>query len=104
MQIHVSMAAKFFMGSEGTYPDTRYHYSVDANYRSRVNRIIVLALMYRFFCVENTQYDRWKRVEASLSHDAILDLINSQVFRSILSHEEAKFFLENNKLFKEYLG
>ncbi len=104
MQIHMSMTAKFYQGAEGAYPNTRYEFKIDENYRRKVNRIIMLACLYRYLRVENTQYDRWKRLEASLSHDDIINLINSQVFRSILSHEEVKFFLENHQLFNEYLG
>ncbi len=81
----------------------RYEQNLNTMFSNRTNRIIGLAILYKFLTNEVTQIDNWGRVNKILTHSEFKKLIQGQEFRDIISFEDLNFFLKNEAKFKEYL-
>ncbi len=81
----------------------RYDYHLDAMFQSRTNRILALALMYKFLTSEPAGYDKWGRLNEILTHNDVKKLFQSKFYREYLSFEDVNFFLKNESLYKKYL-
>ncbi|MFW6016533.1 MAG: hypothetical protein ACOCRK_08845 [bacterium] len=91
---------------KGFPQNDRYRYINELNllFNNRANRLIALAMIYHYLKIENTQYDKWGRVEKSYTHAEIVALFQSNSFREIISYEDMTFFLKNQHIFEKYLG
>lgn len=83
--------------------NTRYDYHLDAMFQSRTNRILALALIYKFLSSEPTGYDKWGRLNEILTHGEVKKLFQTKFYREYLSFEDVNFFLKNESLYKKYL-
>jgi len=81
----------------------RYNQHLDEMFSNKTNRILGLAMIYKFLTTEITQFDKWGRVNKILSHQEVKNLLQSKLFRDFISYEDMNFFLQNEKLFKEHL-
>ncbi len=81
----------------------RYEYRFDTIFSNKTNRILGLAIMYKFLTTEITQLDKWGRVQKVLSHQELKALFQSKEIREILSFEDINFFLKNENFFKDDL-
>lgn len=82
----------------------RYDYQLDLMFTNRTNRIIALAILYRYLRNEVTQFDKWGRVDNILTHQEIKQLIKSKSMRKFIAYEDMNFFLSNEAVFKETLS
>jgi hypothetical protein len=85
------------------YKSDRYDYNIDSLYKNRANKILSLAILYKFLKSEITQFDKWGQVTETLSHDEITELLVSPEFRGFLSYEMVNFYLDNQELFDKHL-
>ncbi len=82
----------------------RYQYHINTLSNNKADQIILLCYMYIYFRTEPTQFDKWGRVERTLSHEEIKTLFTSNAFRDIISFSDMTFFIDNEELFKKYFS
>lgn len=88
---------------EDTYKDTRYIYNIDKLFTNRLDKILGLAILYKYLKTEVTQYDRFGHINRVLSHDEISEMFLSKEFREFISFEQVNFYKDNEELFEKYL-
>jgi len=86
-----------------SYDETRYVYDINKLFNNRINKLLALAVLYKYLKSEITQFDKWGQISKTLSHEEITELFLSPEFREFISFEQVNFYLDNQELFKEYL-
>ena len=85
------------------YKETRYQYSIDEIFNDRIDKLLSLAILYKFLKSEYTQHDKWGTVSKTFTHSEITELFQSKEYREFLSYELVNFYLDNEELFNTYL-
>ena len=85
------------------YVENRYEYNLSVLFENRIDKLLSLAILYKFLKTEVTQLDKWGQVDRVLTHDEITEMFVSKEFREFLSFEQVNFYLDNQELFKEFL-
>ena len=85
------------------YTDTRYEYNLNKLFKDRIDKMLSLAILYKYLKTEITQFDKWGNVQRKLTHQEIVELFQSKEFREFISYEQVNFFLDNQELFDLYL-
>ena len=88
---------------EEKYEENRYIYDINTLFNNRINKLLGLAMLYKFLKSEITQFDKWGQISKKLDHDEITELFLSPEFRDFISFEQVNFYLDNQELFKEFL-
>ncbi len=88
---------------ENKYTNNRYDYNLDHLLRDSSDKLLYLAILYRFLKREVTRFDKWGKISDTLSHEEITELFKSSVFREFITYEQLNFYLDNEKLFRDYL-
>jgi hypothetical protein len=78
----------------------RYEFQINNLLSNRTNKVILLVYIYKFLKTEKSQKDKWGRLERYLSHEEIVEIIESKKFREFISYEDVTFFLSNQDLFE----
>lgn len=94
--------ATLFKGDK-KFEENRYEYSLQKLFSNKIDKLLALAILYRYLKTEVTQYDRWGKVARILNHEEITELLVSKEFREFISFEQVNFFLDNQELFEKYL-
>lgn len=94
--------ATLFKPSEN-YHDKRYKYHLDELFTDRIDKLLALAIIYKYLKTEITQFDKWGNVKRILNHEEITELITSKDFREFISYEQVNFYLDNQELFEKHL-
>lgn len=94
--------ATLFKPAEPYHPN-RYEFSLDELLPDRIDKLLSLAILYRFLRREVTQFDKWGNIKDTLSHDDITELFKSADFREFISYEQVNFYLDNEALFRDNL-
>ena len=71
--------------------------------RDRIDKMLSLAILYKYLKTEITQFDKWGNVQRKLTHQEIVELFQSKEFREFISYEQVNFFLDNEELFDLHL-
>ena len=85
------------------FSENRYEYNLDKLYSDRIDKLLSLAMLYKFLKTEITQIDRWGNVKRVLTHKEITEMFISKEFREFITYEQVNFYLDNEDLFEEYL-
>ena len=85
------------------YDNIRYEYNIEKLFSNRIDRLLVLAVLYKFLKTEITQKDKWGQVKRKLTHEEITELFVSKEFREFISFEQVNFYLDNQELFEKHL-
>ena len=85
------------------YTDTRYEYNLNKLFKDRIDKMLSLAILYKYLKTEITQFDKWGNVQRKLTHQEIVELFQSKEFREFISYEQVNFFLDNEELFDLHL-
>jgi hypothetical protein len=88
---------------ENKYTNKRYDYNLDRLLRDSSDKLLFLAILYRFLKREVTRFDKWGKISETLSHDEITNLFKSSVFREFITYEQLNFYLDNEELFRDNL-
>jgi len=91
-----------FKASE-EYNNNRYEYSLDKLFPNKIDKLLSLAILYKFLKTETTQYDKWGKIELALTHKEITKRFTSKEFREFISFEQVNFYLDNQELFDKHL-
>lgn len=91
-----------FIG-DGKYNVSRYEYSLEELFDDRTDKILALAIIYKFIKTELSQKDKWGMISKALTHDEITELFTSKEFREFITYEQVNFYLDNEELFDKYL-
>lgn len=89
--------------SDKQFQDTRYEYSLEKLFNNKIDKLLSLAILYKYLKTEVTQYDRWGKVARVLTHEEITELLVSKEFREFISFEQVNFYLDNKELFEMHL-
>ncbi len=85
------------------YEENRYNYNLDELLHDRIDKLLSLAILYRYLKTEVTQFDKWGNIKDTLTHEQITELFLSKEFREFISYEQVNFYLDNEDLFREHL-
>lgn len=85
------------------YETNRYNYSLNELLHDRIDKLLSLAILYRYLKTEVTQFDKWGNIKDTLTHEEITEMFVSKDFREFISYEQVNFFLDNEELFEKYL-
>lgn len=88
---------------EEMFNENRYEYNINKLFRNRINKLLSLAILYKYLKSEITQFDKWGQISKKLTHNEITELFLSAEFRDFISFEQMNFYLDNQELFKKYL-
>lgn len=101
----VSMLFDFstLFNKDKEYDDLRYEYNLDELFPNRVDKLLSLAILYKFLKTEITQFDKWGQIDRVLTHEEITEMFISVEFREFISFEQVNFFLDNQELFEKHL-
>ena len=88
---------------DSNFNEKRYEYNLDKLFSNKIDKLLSLAILYKFLKTEITQYDKWGKIERVLTHEEITELFVSKEFREFISFEQVNFYLDNQELFDEYL-
>lgn len=94
--------ATLFKGDK-KYDAERYEYSIDKLFNNKIDKLLSLAILYKYLKTEVTQYDKWGKISRILTHDEITMYLVSKEFREFISFEQVNFYLDNQELFDEFL-
>jgi len=83
--------------------EDRYTFNIDTWFENRSDKLLALAMLYRYLRAEPTQLDKWGRIANTMSHEAIVDLFQIKAFRQFITFEDMRFFLNNASLFEKTL-
>ena len=89
--------------NENSYSENRYAYDINKLFNNRINKLLSLAILYKYLKSEITQFDKWGQISKTLTHNEITELFSSPGFRDFISFEQVNFYLDNQELFKKYL-
>lgn len=92
-----------FIEQKVDYKDDRYEYSIEELFSTKTNKMLALAILYKFLRTEVTQFDKWGNIGKILTHEEISELFVSKEFREFISFEQVNFYLDNQELFEKYL-
>lgn len=85
------------------YSEKRYIYHIDKLFENRLDKILALAILYKYLKTEITQYDRFGHINRVLVHDEITEMFLSKEFREFIGFEQVNFYKDNEELFDKYL-
>ena len=85
------------------FDSNRYEYNLDKLYDDKIDKLLSLAILYKFLRTETTQFDKWGSVKRVLTHKEITEMFVSKEFREFITYEQVNFYLDNEDLFEEYL-
>lgn len=85
------------------YETNRYNYSLDDLLHDRIDKLLSLAILYRYLKTEVTKFDKWGNIKDTLTHEEITEMFASKEFREFISYEQVNFFIDNEDLFQRYL-
>lgn len=85
------------------YNETRYVYHLDELFDDRIDKLLSLAIIYKYLKTELTQADKWGMISRPLTHEEITKLFISKEFREFISYEQVNFYLDNEELFERHL-
>jgi len=85
------------------YNENRYNYNLDSLLHDRIDKLLSLAILYRYLKTEVTKFDKWGNIKDSLTHEEITEMFVSKEFREFISYEQVNFFIDNEDLFQQYL-
>lgn len=88
---------------DDSYSENRYIYDINKLFDNRINKLLSLAILYKYLKSEITQFDKWGQISKTLTHEEITELFSSPEFRDFMSFEQVNFYLDNQELFKKYL-
>lgn len=88
---------------DNKFDEKRYEYSLDKLFSNKIDKLLSLAILYKYLKTEITQYDKWGKIERVLTHAEITELFVSKEFREFISFEQVNFYLDNQELFEEFL-
>ena len=88
---------------DSDYDEKRYEYSLEKLFPNKIDKLLSLAILYKYLKTEITQYDKWGKIERILTHEEITNLFVSKEFREFISFEQVNFYLDNQELFDKYL-
>jgi len=86
-----------------SYDENRYVYDINKLFKNRINKLLALAILYKYLKSEITQFDKWGQISKTLNHEEIKELFLSPEFRDFISFEQVNFYLDNQELFKKHL-
>ncbi len=89
--------------SDNLYDDNRYNYNLDELFPDRIDKLLSLAILYKYLKTELTQMDKWGMISKALTHQEITKLFISKEFREFITYEQVNFYLDNEDLFETYL-
>ena len=92
-----------FIDQKADFKSDRYEYSIDELFSTKTNKMLALAILYKFLRTEVTQFDKWGNIGKILTHEEISELFVSKEFREFISFEQVNFYLDNQELFEKYL-
>lgn len=90
--------------SNRSFDVKRYEYNIDNLVDNKIDKLLGLAILYKYLRTEATQYDKWGKITKVFTHKEITELFISKDFREFISFEQSNFYLDNQELFKEYLS
>jgi hypothetical protein len=85
------------------YEENRYEYNLDKLFHDRIDKLLSLAMLYKFLKTEITQLDKWGNVKRVLTHKEITEMFISKEFREFITYEQVNFYLDNEDLFEQFL-
>lgn len=85
------------------YTKERYQYNLEDLFDEHSDKILSLAIIYKFIKTELSQKDKWGMISKALTHDEITELFTSKEFREFITYEQVNFYLDNEELFDKYL-
>ena len=85
------------------FQENRYEYNLDNLFTDRIDKLLSLAILYKFLKTEITQFDKWGNVKRILTHQEITEMFVSKEFREFISYEQVNFYLDNEELFEKHL-
>ncbi len=85
------------------FTENRYVYNIDKLFNNRIDKLLALAMIYKYLKTEITQFDKWGNVKRILTHEDITEMFVSKEFREFISYEQVNFYLDNEQLFKDFL-
>ena len=88
---------------DSEYSENRYLYNIDKLFTDRIDKLLALAILYKYLKTEITQFDKWHNVKRILTHEEITEMFVSKEFREFITYEQVNFYLDNEQLFKEFL-
>jgi hypothetical protein len=89
--------------SEKKYKDNRYLYNLDELFPDKIDKLLSLAILYKYLKTELTQMDKWGMISKALTHQEITKMFISKEFREFITYEQVNFYLDNEDLFETYL-
>ncbi len=92
-----------FIDQEEVFNSSRYLYSIDDLFTTKTNKMLALAILYKYLRTEVTQFDKWGNIGKILTHEEITELFVSKEFREFISFEQVNFYLDNQELFEKFL-
>ncbi len=81
----------------------RYEYNLNKLFDDKIDKLLSLAMLYKYLRTEVTQFDKWGNVKRVLKHKEITELFVSKEFREFITYEQVNFFLDSEELFEKYL-
>lgn len=91
----------FYEGSQ--FDEVRYEYNLDRLFEDRIDKLLSLAMLYKYLKTEVTQLDKWGYIKRVLTHKEITEMFVSKEFREFITYEQVNFYLDNEDLFEKYL-
>ncbi|MCF7926500.1 MAG: hypothetical protein K9L74_02895 [Candidatus Izimaplasma sp.] len=85
------------------FDEYRYSYNINEIFDDKVDKLLSLAILYKYLKTEITQLDKFGFVKRKLDHSEISEMFESNLFREFISYEQLNFFKDNQELFDEYL-
>ena len=85
------------------FQSNRYEYNLDRLFDDRIDKLLSLAMLYKFLKTETTQFDKWGNVKRTLTHKEITEMFISKEFREFITYEQVNFYLDNEDLFEQHL-
>jgi len=85
------------------FQQNRYEYNLNKLFDDRIDKLLSLAMLYKYLKTEVTQFDKWGNVKRILTHEEITEMFVSKEFREFITYEQVNFYLDNEDLFEQYL-
>ena len=83
--------------------ENRYVFNINNWFDQRSDKLLALAILYRYLRAEPTQPDKWGRIANTMSHEAVTALFQTKAFRQFITFEDMRFYLNNTELFEKTL-
>jgi len=85
------------------FQQNRYEYNLNKLFDDRIDKLLSLAMLYKYLKTEVTQFDKWGNVKRILTHQEITEMFVSKEFREFITYEQVNFYLDNEDLFEQHL-